>query len=219
MKTSDRLLEVLRYQLAEIGLTLDTKYYPDDACIVSYQDDSIAYIDENGFIAYPPDSSNERTIQVAPIVAKVWEMERAYQEASPMTIPSVSEYRKLIEFNRHILAARYDGEGQFRFVTWETNAERTGLALGHYFHRNKYENAKEDFITRSGLAKESTILAPHQLSVIRKALLYQGAQDLNMEVEERISLDRILLQIESILAPIEQLLLEAEKEAYGEQER
>ncbi|WP_044482071.1 hypothetical protein [Paenibacillus antibioticophila] len=217
MKTSDRLLEVLRYQLTEAGFILDSQNYPDDACIVFYQDDPVAYIDENGFIAYPSDSPNEFAIQVAPIVAKVWEMERAYHEASPTTIPSVSEYRKLLEYNRHVLAARYDGEGQFRFVTWETNAERTGLALGHYFHLNKYEKAKEDFITRSGLAKESNILGPHELSVIRKALLYRGAQDLNMGAEERIALDRTLLQIESILAPIEQISLE--NEIHGEQER
>lgn len=218
MKTSDRLLEVLHYQLTEAGLILDSKYYPDDACIVSYQDDPVAYIYENGLIAYPPDRLNEHANQVAPIVSKVWEMERAYQEAPPMNIPSVSEYRKLLEYNRHVLAARYDGEGHFRFVTWETNTERTGLALGHYFYQNKYERAKEDFITRSGLSKKSNVPGPYELSVIRKALLYHGAQDLDIGVEERIALDRTLLQIESILAQNEQFSPETKNEIYGEPE-
>ncbi|MBW4085244.1 hypothetical protein [Paenibacillus sp. S150] len=192
---------------------MDSQTNPDEAFVVSYHDQPTAFIQEDGFILYPADRPKELAFRVAPIVSQVWEMERAYQEAPPMNVHSVSEYRKLLEYNRHVLAARYDGEGEFRFVTWEINAERTGLALGHYFYQNEYGKAKEDFLSRSGLAEKTTFIGPHELSVIRAALLYRGAQDRDMGVEEREDIDRLLHQIDARLLPIDELLLEAEKEA------
>jgi len=213
MENTKRLQDVLRFQLAKAKLTLNPQTSPDEALVVSHDKHPLAFIQEDGFILYPADGPKERSHRIAPIVSQVWEMEKVYQAAPPMNIHSVSEYRKLLQYNQHLLAGRYDGEGQFRFVTWEINPEQTGLAFGHYFHDNAFEKAKEDFLLRSGLAKKTTSLSIHDLSVIRAALLYRGAQDSEMGGEEREDMDRLLHRIDTQLQPIDELLLEAEEEA------
>lgn len=212
MEINDRLLDVLRYELRKEGLSA-AHPVPDEALVVSKHGIPVAYIQEDGFIVYPALGNREDAKPVPAIVSQVWEMERAYQEAPAMPIDSVSEYRKMLDYNGIVLAARYDGDGQFTFADWQYTYDKTAVSFGHYFHKNAYAAAKEDFMFRSGLADRSTLFQPDELSVMRETLLYRGIHDTELQTEDREDIDRLLHRIDTILAPIDKLLLEAEAEA------
>ncbi|GIQ68354.1 hypothetical protein DUZ99_01060 [Xylanibacillus composti] len=212
MEITDRLLEVLRYQLRKEGLSVKQPN-PDEALIISRDEKPLAYVQDDGFVLYPAGDYQESSKRIAPLVSQVWEMERAYQEAPAMGIDSVSEYRKLLDYNGYVLATRYDGEGEFTFVNWQYTYNKSAVSLGHYFHKNAYSEAKEDFLFRSGLAEDVTSFRLDELSVIREALLFRGIQDAELSSEDRVNLDRVLHRIDALLLPIDKLLLEAEAEA------
>lgn len=209
-----RLHEMLRFQLGTVGLTLQPQASPEDALVVAHDEQPLAYIQEDGFILYPADRPPGLSSRIAPIVSQVWEMEQAYDEAPPMNIHSVSNYRRLLQYNQHVLAARYDGNGQFTLVTWQLAYNRSAVTLGHYFPRNRYAQAKGDFLFRSGLAERTTSFQPDELAVIRTALLYRCIQDQDMGVEEHRDSSRLLHRINTLLPPAP--LPEAEEEAERE---
>lgn len=211
MEITDRLLEVFRYQLRKEGLSVAQPVL-DEALVVSRIGIPIAYVQDDGFILYPATGKSEASKPVPPIVSQVWEMERAFQEAPCMTIDSVSEYRKLLDYNGVVLAARYDGDGQFTFVNWQYTYDKSAVSLGHYFHKNAYSEAKEDFLFRSGLADRFTSFRPDELSVIRETLLYRGIHDIELKLEDREDIDRVIHRVEALFEPIDKLLLEAEAE-------
>lgn len=218
MKMTDRLLDVLRYELSKKGLDISHPT-PDQALIVSRLGNPVAYVQDSGFILYPSTGKPETAKAVPPIVSQVWEMERAYQEAPFMGIDSVSEYRKLLDYNSYVLAARYDGAGQFTFVNWQYSYDKNAVSLGHYFHKNTYSEAKMDFLFRSGLADSMTVFRPDELSTIRAALLFRGIQDPEINLEDREDMDRVLHRIDALLRPLDDLLHEAESELEQERER
>lgn len=216
MEITDQLLEVFRYQLRKEGLSV-AQPIPDEALVVSRIGIPIAYVQDDGFILYPATGKLEASKPVPPIVNQVWEMERAFQESPYMTIDSVSEYRKLLDYNGVVLAVRYDGDGQFTFVNWQYTYDKSAVSLGHYFHKNAYSEAKEDFLFRSGLTDKMTTFRSDELSVIRDALLFRGIQDEALNTEQREDMDRVLHRIETLLPPTDKPLLEADTEA--DQER
>ncbi|WP_036602329.1 hypothetical protein [Paenibacillus sophorae] len=165
----------------------------------------LAFIQKSGEILYPADSRTALSRRIAPIVFEAWEMENVYQQALSMNIPSISSYQNLLQYNRHMLAARYDQSGQFTFVTWEFNHDQTGVTLGHYFHRNAYSQAKEDFMLRSGLLDERKWFRSDQLTLLHAALLYRSIHDHDLRYGERQEVEQLLNQIEERLpaAPAE----------------
>lgn len=215
MEVTERLLEVLRHELSKDGLTV-RQPGPDEALVISRDDQPLAYVQDDGFVLYPVGGYQESSKHIAPLVSQVWEMERAYQEAPFMAIDSVSEYRKLLDYNGYALAARYDGNGQFTFVNWQYTFDKSAVSLGHYFHKNTYSEAKEDFLFRSGLADNVTAFRPDQLAVIREALLFRGMQDAELSSEQREDMDRVLHWIDALLPSADKLLPEAEAEATQE---
>lgn len=215
MEITERLLEVLRHELSKEGLAVHQPS-PDEALVISRDDQPLAYVQDDGFVLYPAGGYQESSKRIAPLVSQVWEMERTYQEAPFMTIDSVSEYRKLLDYNGYVLAARYDGNGEFTFVNWQYTFNKSAVSLGHYFHKNTYSKAKEDFLFRSGLADNVTAFRPDQLSVIREALLFRGMQDAELSSEQREDMDRVLHWIDALLPSADKLLPEAEAEATQE---
>lgn len=217
MEVTDRLLEVLRYELRKESLSVHQPNR-DEALVVTENETPVAYIQEDGFILYPAEGVSDSARRISPVIRHVWEMERAYQEAPAMNIDSVSEYRKLLDYNGVVLAARYDGEGEFTFVHWQYTYNKSAVSLGHYFHKNAYSAAKEDFLFRSGLADQSTTFQTDELAVIRDALLFRGIQDTGLRPEQRENMERVLHRIDTLLPPTAKPLIQ-EDEAEAEQER
>jgi len=211
MEITDRLLDVLHYQLKPEGLTVQQPN-ADHAITVLRSEQPLAYIQNDGLVLYSIEAKQEISKRITPIVSQVWKMERAYQEASSMDIDAISEYRKLLDYNGCVLAARYDGEGEFTFANWLYSHDKKDVSLGHYFHQNAYSQAKEDFLIRSGLVERSEPFYLDELSVVREALLFRRLQDTELSTEDRQELDRVLHRVESDLLYIDDQLLEAEAE-------
>ncbi|AIQ13806.1 hypothetical protein [Paenibacillus durus] len=203
MDLTNRLQQVLQFQLSALGLRLDPE--SDSMWTVLYKKEPLAFIQKSGEILYPADNRTALSRRISPVVFEAWEMENAYQQAFPLNIASVSSYRNLLQYNRHVLAARYDQGGQFTFVTWEFNHDQTGVTLGHYFHRNAYSEAKEDFMLRSGLLNERKWFHSDQLALLHSALLYRSIHDQDLQYGERQEVEQLLNQIEEHLpaAPTE----------------
>lgn len=219
MEINDRLLDVLRYELDKVGLGTSAPVL-DEVLLVVKDGKPVAYVQEDGFIIYSTLCNREDAKSVPTIVNQVWEIERAYQEAPAMPIDSVSNYRKLVEYNGIALAARYDGDGQFTFVNWQYTYDNNAVSLGHYFHKNHYSSAKADFLYRSGLADRSILFQLDELTVIRDSLLFRGMQDSALQLEEQKNLDHLLHRVDAMLTPSDELLpvegieLEQESETF-----
>ena len=87
-------------------------------------------------------------------------------EAAPQLKASGLEgdYRILADFNGTVLAGMHSKHG-VQFVTWDWDYDRTGVSHGHYFMEN-YDEAKQDFATRSGLIQKEQLFSPEQLTEI-----------------------------------------------------
>lgn len=93
IEITERLLEVLRHELSKEGLAVNQPS-PDEALVISLNKQPLAYVQDDGFVLYPAGGYQESSKRIAPLVSRVWEVERAYQEAPFMAIDSASEYRK-----------------------------------------------------------------------------------------------------------------------------
>lgn len=74
------------------------------------------------------------------------------------------DYRILADFGDAVLAG-HPSERGVQFVTWEWDWDRKGVYHGHYF-QNGYEEAKHDFVRRSGLLPKEALFEPEQLDEI-----------------------------------------------------
>ena len=74
------------------------------------------------------------------------------------------DYRILADFGDAVLAG-HPSERGVQFVTWEWDWDRKGVHHGHYF-QNGYEEAKHDFVRRSGLLPREVLFEPEQLDEI-----------------------------------------------------
>ena len=74
------------------------------------------------------------------------------------------DYRILADFGATVLADTPSKYG-VQFVTWDWDYDRTGVVHGHYF-MEKYDEAKQDFATRSGLIQKEQLFSPEQLTEI-----------------------------------------------------
>ena len=74
------------------------------------------------------------------------------------------DYRILADFGGTVLAGTPSKHG-VQFVTWDWDYDRTGVSHGHYFMEN-YDEAKQDFATRSGLIQTEQLFSPEQLTEI-----------------------------------------------------
>ena len=74
------------------------------------------------------------------------------------------DYRVLADFGGTVLAGTPSKHG-VQFVTWDWDYDHTGVSHGHYFMEN-YDEAKQDFATRSGLIPKEQLFSPEQLTEI-----------------------------------------------------
>ncbi|WP_339310840.1 hypothetical protein [Paenibacillus sp. FSL M7-0896] len=204
MEINNRMKEVLEAELSRLGLNIQRE--SSSILSVLQKNDPIAFIHDNGEIHYPANSEAALAHQIPNIVGKVWEIESTYHNAAQLEISSLNSYRSMLEYNHHVLAGRYDGDGEFRFVTWEMNNERTGFAMGHYFYRNEYEKAKDDFLMRSGFLDKDRLFDSDQLTSLYAALLYRSINDSTLGYNEKQSVDHLLQKIESLAPPSPSLL-------------
>lgn len=149
-----------------------------------------------------------------PILNKATEMTAAWENAPPMPIKDVSEFRLLSEYNNIVLAARDDGDYGLHFTTWEYSYDRKGVGHGHY--TTDYEWAKKDFATRSGLIQEKVLFEPEQLKQIYSALLFQGKNDDELTYSTEKELHTVIEKLENICPDLKELQAPQEQEHEAE---
>ena len=107
------------------------------------------------------------------------------------------DYRILADFGDAVLAG-HPSERGVQFVTWEWDWDRKGVHHGHYF-QNGYEEAKHDFVRRSGLLPKEALFEPEQLDEIHRALAFVCEQDEGLSIGREKEIKAIMEQIKCLL--------------------
>ena len=107
------------------------------------------------------------------------------------------DYRILADFGDAVLAG-HPSERGVQFVTWEWDWDRKGVHHGHYF-QNGYEEAKHDFVRRSGLLPKEALFEPEQLDEIHRALAFVCEQDEDLSIGREKEIKTIMEQIKCLL--------------------
>ena len=107
------------------------------------------------------------------------------------------DYRVLADFGSAVLAGHPTERG-VQFVTWEWDWDREGVHHGHYF-QNGYEEAKHDFVRRSGLLPREALFEPEQLAEMHRALTFVCEQDEDLSIGREKEIKTIMEQIKCLL--------------------
>lgn len=107
------------------------------------------------------------------------------------------DYRVLADFGSAVLAGHPTERG-VQFVTWEWDWDREGVHHGHYF-QNGYEEAKHDFVRRSGLLPREALFEPEQLAEMHRALAFVCEQDEGLSIGREKEIKTIMEQIKCLL--------------------
>ena len=105
--------------------------------------------------------------------------------------------RVLADFGSAVLAGHPTERG-VQFVTWEWDWDRKGVHHGHYF-QNGYEEAKHDFVRRSGLLPKEALFEPEQLDEIHRALAFVCEQDEGLSIGREKEIKAIMEQLKCLL--------------------
>ena len=107
------------------------------------------------------------------------------------------DYRVLADFGDAVLAGHPTERG-VQFVTWEWDWDRKGVHHGHYV-QNGYEEAKHDFVRRSGLLPKEALFEPEQLAEMHRALTFVCEQDEDLSIGREKEIKTIMEQIKCLL--------------------
>ena len=135
------------------------------------------------------------------------EIQALYDSGQSLAEYDVPSFRKLLEFDGHILAAELQKNGEFQFVTWFINHDRKQVCNGHYF--KNFESAKEDFSWRAGLVEQDKIYNKEELT-----FLYNGLERLEYDgkicltAEQYKSVRRLKEKIESVVPDVKDFDIE-----------
>ncbi len=147
----------------------------------------VAKIFDNGMISAPDGTSGDAYFEIKKIAGTVSEYCSAYEKSAPLMVDGLSgKYRCLAEFNGTVLAAKYNEEYGFEFVTWDRTYDGKAICQGKYFEN--YAAAKENFATRSGLIDKDKLFCTEELEQLGKCVNFTMRHngDLNFDDCERL---------------------------------
>lgn len=163
-----RFLEETANQLRQNGFTVEP--IEDHHLPVSIEKGRLCRISGKGSVLYRQENvDNIRAQDALQTVIDTVKMTSEYMailETAPRLKASGldGDYRILADFGGTVLAGTPSKYG-VQFVTWDWDYDRTGVVHGHYF-MEKYDEAKQDFATRSGLIQKEQLFSPEQLTEI-----------------------------------------------------
>ena len=142
--------------------------------------------------------AEDALFRVEYIAAKTLEYMTAMEAAPRLkAIGLDGDYRILADFGDAVLAGHPTERG-VQFVTWEWDWDREGVHHGHYF-QNGYEEAKHDFVRRSGLLPREALFEPEQLDEIHRALAFVCEQDEGLSIGREKEIKAIMEQLKCLL--------------------
>ena len=132
------------------------------------------------------------------IAAKTLEYMTAMEAAPQLKGSGLDgDYRILADFGGTVLAGTPSKYG-VQFVTWDWDWDRKGVHHGHYF-QNGCEEAKHDFVRRSGLLPKEALFEPEQLDEIHRALAFVCEQDEGLSIGREKEIKAIMEQLKCLL--------------------
>ena len=142
--------------------------------------------------------AEDALFRVEYIAAKTLEYMTAMEAAPrPKASGLDGDYRILADFGDAVLAG-HPSERGVQFVTWEWDWDRKGVHHGHYF-QNGCEEAKHDFVRRSGLLPKEALFEPEQLDEIHRALAFVCEQDEGLSIGREKEIKAIMEQLKCLL--------------------
>ena len=163
-----RYLEELKISLVHAGF--EPERIEDQHLPIRWEDHYICRISGRGSVLYRQENVDgigaQDALQAVIDTAKMTSEYMAILETAPLLKASglTGDYRVLADFGGAVLAGHPTERG-VQFVTWEWDFDRKGVHQGHYF-QNGYEEAKHDFVRRSGLLTKEALFEPEQLDEI-----------------------------------------------------
>ena len=142
--------------------------------------------------------AEDALFRVEYIAAKTLEYMTAMEAAPQLKGSGLDgDYRILADFGDAVLAG-HPSERGVQFVTWEWDWDRKGVHHGHYF-QNGCEEAKHDFVRRSGLLPKEALFEPEQLDEIHRALAFVCEQDEGLSIGREKEIKAIMEQLKCLL--------------------
>ena len=142
--------------------------------------------------------AEDALFRVEYIAAKTLEYMTAMEAAPRLKASGLDgDYRILADFGDAVLAG-HPSERGVQFVTWEWDSSRKGVHHGHYF-QNGCEEAKHDFVRRSGLLPKEALFEPEQLDEIHRALAFVCEQDEGLSIGREKEIKAIMEQLKCLL--------------------
>ena len=142
--------------------------------------------------------AEDALFRVEYIAAKTLEYMTAMEAAPRLKASGLDgDYRILADFGDAVLAG-HPSERGVQFVTWERDWDRKGVHHGHYF-QNGCEEAKHDFVRRSGLLPKEALFEPEQLDEIHRALAFVCEQDEGLSIGREKEIKAIMEQLKCLL--------------------
>ena len=196
-----RFLEEIAIRLRQNGFTVEP--IKDQHLPVRWEGHYLCRISGRGSVLYRQENVDSIGAQDAlQIVIHTAAMTAEYMtamERAPVLQATGLEgnYRILADFGDAVLAG-HPSERGVQFVTWEWDWDRKGVHHGHYF-QNGYEEAKHDFVRRSGLLPKEVLFEPEQLAEMHRALTFVCEQDEDLSIGKEKEIKAIMEQIKCLL--------------------
>ena len=196
-----RFLEETAIRLRQNGFTVEP--IEDHHLPVCWEKGRLCRISGKGSVLYRQECVDsvraQDALQSVIDTAKMTSEYMAILETAPRLKASglTGDYRVLANFSSAVLAG-HPSERGVRFVTWEWDWDREGVHHGHYF-QNGYEEAKHDFVRRSGLLPKEALFEPEQLDEIHRALAFVCEQDEGLSIGREKEIKAIMEQLKCLL--------------------
>ena len=196
-----RYLEEVRIPLHRAGF--GTLPVEGDQLPVHWNGTPLCRITGKGSVFYRREDADtpqaeDALYRVEYIAAKTLEYMTAMEAAPRLKASGLDgDYRILADFGDAVLAG-HPSERGVQFVTWEWDWDRKGVHHGHYF-QNGCEEAKHDFVRRSGLLPKEALFEPEQLDEIHRALAFVCEQDEGLSIGREKEIKAIMEQLKCLL--------------------
>ena len=196
-----RFLEETATRLRQNGFTVEP--IKDHHLPVCWEKGRLCRISGRGSVLYRQENVDGIGAQdalqiVIHIAAMTAEYMTAMERAPKLQATGLEgDYRILADFGDAVLAG-HPSERGVQFVTWEWDWDRKGVHHGHYF-QNGYEEAKHDFVRRSGLLPKEALFEPEQLAEMHRALAFVCEQDEDLSIGREKEIKTIMEQIKCLL--------------------
>ena len=125
----------------------------------------------NEMISAPDNTSNDAYFEIKKIAGAVSEYCATYEKSAALKAEGLSgNYRCLSEFNGMVLAAKYNDEYGFEYVTWDRTFDGKAVCQCKYFE--DYDAAKENLAVRSGLVDKDKLFGAEELEWLGKCVKF-----------------------------------------------